>query len=254
MNKFFIFIIGSFFFSLLCEAQTPVLIFEKNAFPSASRTADILKMEPVSGLIRGTIYLFPHFSYTSTDSIFIQSLGGFAKRGNTQHVPVNIYFHYANQKAFIKNPYMAEGEAMLKSPKEIWSKTASSDWELDYHTSKYILGMQCFKAKRLYHNQEVVAWFCPDLPFPTGVDILTFGLPGVALEVQGPGEAWAKAVDLFLTTDLETPEMPKFSVENKSKEDRQRVMMQAMQSDSRYTFNRNTPTGEWISISFENGN
>lgn len=92
---------------------------------------------------------------------------------------------------------------------------AHTDWEL-INEQKAILGYICKKALRREYQYvaskdtltetEVVAWYCPDLPYPHG-PAQYGGLPGLILEVHGSRTIFT-AVDIVIPDDISVPDLP----------------------------------------------
>lgn len=118
---------------------------------------------------------------------------------------------YAAYHAIKSTPFMKGDYLLVDSFENGWH----TKWKIT-GDSKEISGYKCFKATRddlsldLDRNNRkysVVAWFCPELPFPFG-PIKYGGLPGLILELQTYTAVYGAKYIVIEREDVTIPSLP----------------------------------------------
>ena len=125
----------------------------------------------------------------------------------------DIYFYDNDKKIVLRETSLDDKNYIIEKP------LLNNNWNITNETN-FINNFLCFKAIanisvddfRGKYNYNLIAWFCPELPFPYGPDKY-FGLPGLVFEAY---EEDAK-IKFFLKeiNKLETSTVIKFPI-NKS--------------------------------------
>ena len=96
----------------------------------------------------------------------------------------------------LKEAYLIEQKSLLGKDFQVKTYFKEMDWELT-EEKKQILGYDCYKAigKRYAMSKnyetfetEVVAWYCPEIPFSIG-PFEAVGLPGMVLQLDLKGRS-----------------------------------------------------------------
>lgn len=121
----------------------------------------------------------------------------------TKNISQFFYSFYRKKDEKLGATFKAEKDTIFKdlNNRIIYSKSGNNSnliskepmleamtWELIEKEVKNICGYPCLKAKSV-KNIGLIAWYAPDIPVPDG-PMDTYGLPGMILQVEMPGQSF----------------------------------------------------------------
>ena len=189
-------------YTLISSSQTLEVIYERGPTKLPDK---IVKEAPSFNEkkfhVRASLIISKGISVFKRDSVFVEYMPL-----STRHAFINqtCYKNYNKSKIIVFRSDYEDDLAMEMSFAEaIESLGDVGQWEIDENQTKVICGLKCHKAVINGIHTKVVAWYCPEIPYPHGPGSECINLPGLILEYERLDDRWvAKEVNYIKGSSL----------------------------------------------------